>query len=164
MRAALMLTTGNRDQIVMAANDLQSLVTKMPQNHLLRFNLARALAAKGDLDGAQQQLEEAIKLRADFIAARELLARIYLARGDAPKALKAADEIIALDRKNLQAHLIRSSSLLAIGDRDKAREEVDFVTKTYPQNAEAKYQVGYLAWMEKDFKKSEQVFGELLQD
>lgn len=161
MRAALMLTTGNRDQINTATNDLQSLVTKMPQNHLLRFNLARALVAKGDLDGAQQQLEEAVKIRADFIVARELLARIYLAKGDPPKALKAADDIIALDHNNLQAHLIRSSSLLEIGDKDKAREELDFVSKTYPQNSEAQYQVGYLAWMDKDYKKSEQVFSDL---
>ena len=161
MRAALMLTTGNRDQIVTAANDLQSLVTKMPQNHLLRYNLARALVAKGDLDGARLQLEEAVKIRADFIAARELLARIYLAKNQAPQALKAADDVLTLDRNNLQAHLIRSSSLIAIGDRDKAREELDFVTKAYPQNSEARYQVGYLAWMDKDFKKSGQVFGEL---
>ncbi len=66
MRAALMLTTGNRDQINMAANDLQALVTKSPKNHLLRFNLARAMVAKGDLDAARLQLEEAIKLRPDF--------------------------------------------------------------------------------------------------
>ena len=47
MRAALMLTTGNRDQINMAANDLQSLVTKTPDNYVLRFNLARALRRQG---------------------------------------------------------------------------------------------------------------------
>ena len=80
MRAALMLTTGNRDQINMAANDLQALVTKTPKNHLLHFNLARALIAKGDIDAARLQLEEAIKLRPDFVAAREMLARIYLAK------------------------------------------------------------------------------------
>ena len=33
MRAALMLTTGDRQQINLAANDLQALVTKTPQNH-----------------------------------------------------------------------------------------------------------------------------------
>ncbi len=109
MRAALMLTTGNRDQINMAANDLQSLVTKTPNNHLLRFNLARALVAKGDVEAARLQLEEAIKLRSDFIVAREMLARIYMAKNDPAKALKAADDILALDRNNLQAHLIRSS-------------------------------------------------------
>lgn len=161
MRAALMLTTGNREQINMAANDLQSLVTKMPHNHLLRFNLARAMIAKGDVEGARLQLEEAIKIRTDLISARELLARIYLARQDYGKALKEADEIIGFDKNNLQGHLIRSSALLGMGDKDKARDELVFITKTYPQNAEARYQVGFLAWKEKDYKKSEQVFTEL---
>jgi tetratricopeptide (TPR) repeat protein len=161
MRAALMLTTGNREQVNLAANDLQSLVTKMPQNHLLRFNLARALIAKGEIDQASLQLQEAIKLRTDFVVARELLARIYLAKSDAGKALKEADEILTLDRNNLQAHLIRSSSLLGIGDKDKARAELDLISRNYPQNAEARFQVGYLAWQEKDFKKAEQVFGDL---
>ena len=161
MRAALMLTTGNRDQVNLAANDLQSLVTKMPQNHLLRFNLARALIAKGEIDQARLQLEEAIKLRADFVVARELLARLLLAKSDAGRALKEADEILTIDRNNLQAHLIRSSALLGIGDKDKARAELDMITRAYPQNAEARFQVGYLAWQEKDFKRAEQVFGEL---
>src|SRR6266404_3513065 len=161
MRAALMLTTGNREQVNLAANDLQSLVTKMPQNHLLRFNLARALIAKGEIDQARLQLEEAIKLRADFVVARELLARLLLAKSDAGRALKEADEILTIDRNNLQAHLIRSSALLGIGDKDKARAELDMITRAYPQNAEARFQVGYLAWQEKDFKRAEQVFGDL---
>lgn len=161
MRAALMLTTGDRQQINMAANDLQSLVSKTPGNHLLQFNLARALIAKGDIEGARLHLEEAVKIRTDFIAAREILARIYLSKGDPGKALKAADEIIVFDRGNLQAHLTRSSALLALQDRDKAREELDFIAKAYPQNPEARYQVGYLALQDKDYKKAEQVFGDL---
>ena len=161
MRAALMLTTGNRDQINAAANDLQALVTKNPQNHLLRFNLARAMLAKNDIEAARLQLEEAIKIRSDFLVARELLARIYIAKADYAKALKAADDILAIDRNNLQAHLSRSTALLGIGDRDKAREELAFITKTFPQSAEAKYQVGYLAYQDKDYKHAEQIWGEL---
>jgi tetratricopeptide (TPR) repeat protein len=161
MRAALMLTTGNRDQINMAANDLQGLVTKTPQNHLLRFNLARALVAKGDVDAARLQLEEAIKLRPDFVVAREWLVRVYLAKQDWSKALKASDEIIALDRNNLRGHLARSSAFLGMGDRDKAREELAFIGKTYPDNTEAKLQVAGLALYEKDYKRAEGIFNEL---
>ena len=68
MRAALRLTTGNRDQINLAVNDLQSLVTKTPENPVLRLDLGRALAARGELDAAVLQLEEAIKLRPDMIS------------------------------------------------------------------------------------------------
>src|SRR5262249_16219826 len=142
MRAALLLTTGNRDQINIATNDLQGLVTKNPTNHLLRFNLARALLAKGELDQARLQLEEAIKVRTDFGIAGEYLARVFIAKGDAPRALKEADGVIALDKNNLQAHLIRSSSLLTMGEKDKAHDELDFISKNFPQNPDARFQVG----------------------
>jgi tetratricopeptide (TPR) repeat protein len=164
MRAALMLTTGNRDQINMAVNDLQALVTKTPDNHLLRFNLARALWAKSEYEQCRLQLEEAIKLRPDFMAAREWLARVYLVKQDYGKALKAADDILALDMNNLPGHLARSSALLGLNDQEKAGQELTLITKNYPQNIEARYQVGFLAWQEKDYKKAEQVFGDLYKN
>jgi predicted Zn-dependent protease len=128
---------------------------------MLRYNLARALLAKGELDPARLQLEEAIKLRTDFIAARELLARISLSNGDAGKALLQAEETLKLDKNNLSAHLARSSALLMLGERDKAHQELNLITAAYPDNAEARYQVGYLAWQEKDYKKASQAFGDL---
>lgn len=161
MRAALMLQTGNRDQINMAANDLQALVTKNPKNHLLRFNLARALLAKNQMDAGRLQLEEAVKLRPDFLAARQMLTRIYLAKGDNGNALKSAEEMLTLDKNNVTAHLMRSTALLGLGDRDKAREELAFVTKNYPQNPDARWQVGYLAFQDKDYKQAEQIFSDL---
>ncbi len=161
MRAALMVTTGNRDQINMAANDLQTLVTKSPTNHLLRYNLAKALVAKGEAAQAQIQLEEAIKLRPDFVAAHELLARLYLSKADSAQALKAANDLIALSPNDLPAHLVRSSALINLKDQERAHKELDMILKAYPQNADARYQVGVLAWQEKDYKKAEQVFGDL---
>lgn len=161
MRAALMLATGNREQVLQAVNDLQVLVSKNPDNHLWRFNLARALITKGDLDQGRLQLEESVKLRADFVAARELLARVYLAKGDTGKALQEADEIVKLDPNNLAAHLVRSGALLTLRDQDKAEQELEFISKTYPQNLDAKFQIGYLALQNKDYKKAEEIFGEL---
>ena len=161
MRAGLKLSTGNRDEINQAVNDLQSLVTKTPDNHFLRFDLGRALVAKGELDPAILQLEEAIKLRPDAINARELLARVYLAKGDA-KALKTAEDLIKIQPGNLQAHLVRASSLLGTtGDKDKAKAELDFITKTFPQNPEARYMVGALALQQKDYSKASETFGAL---
>jgi tetratricopeptide (TPR) repeat protein len=161
MRAALLLQTGNAQQIKQAANDLQSLVAKTPDNHLLRFNLARAMVAEGNTEQARLELEAAIKIRPDFIVARELLAKIYLAKGDSARALKEADEIIAMNNTNVQAHLVRSSALIGIGERDKAHEELTIINKISPENPDARYQIGYMAWQSKDYKQAEQVFNDL---
>ncbi len=164
MRAALMLQTGNLDQINAAANDLQALVTKNPKNHLLRFNLARAMLAKGQTEAARLQLEEAVKLRPDFVMARQLLTRLYLGKNDFGNALKGSEELIALDRNNVTAHLMRSSSLIGLGDRDKAREELEYITKTYPNNPDARWQVGYIAYEDKNYKQAEQIFSDLYKN
>lgn len=164
MRAALMLTSGNRDQINLAANDLQSLVSKTPDNYVLRYNLARALHAKKDDEQALLQLEAAIKLRPDFLKAREFAATLYLTRGDTSKALKAADDIITQTPNDLQAHLVRSGSLLSLGEKDQARKELDLIVKQFPQSVEARYQVGYLDYLDKDYKSAQDVFAKLNKD
>jgi Flp pilus assembly protein TadD len=161
MRAALMLQTGDANQITQATNDLQSLVSRRPDNHLLRFNLARAYLAKNDPEQARLQLEAAIKIRPDFLVARNALARIYIQKGDAAKALKEADEVINLNQNDLQARLIRSTALLAIGDRAKAQTELDTILRLSPNNPDARYQVGYLAWQDRDYKRAEQIFQDL---
>ena len=147
-----------------AAIDLQSLVAKNPNNHLLRFQYARALLAKNQIEPARLQLEDAIKTRPDFVAARELLVRIYLAKQDPAKGLQVAEELLQLDKNNLTGHLARSAALLALNEKDKARVELDLITRLYPQNPDVRYQVGLLAFQDKDYKKAEETFGALFRD
>ncbi len=161
MRAALMLVSGDLKQINQAVTDLQSLVAKTPDNHLLRFNLARAYMAKNDPEQARLQLEAAIKIRPDFILAHDLLARLYLNKGDNSRALKEADDTIALNKDDVAARLIRSRALMSIGDSQKARQEIETVLTIAPDNPDARYQAGYLAWTEKDYKHAQQVFDDL---
>ena len=161
MHAALMLQTGDLKQITQATNDLQSLVSKTPDNHLLRFNLARAFLAKNDVEAARLQLEAAIKIRADFLMARNMLARIYLQKGDNARALKEADEAIALSNGDVSARLTRSTALMGVGDKAKAHQELDTILRLSPDNPDARYQVGYLAWQDKDFERAGEVFGDL---
>jgi tetratricopeptide (TPR) repeat protein len=164
MHASLLLTSGKKDQVDQAATDLQSLVSKNPNNHLLRFNYARALLAQGKIEPARLQLEDALKTRPDFVSARELLARVYLVKQDPAKALQAADDLLKIDPKNLTGHLTRSAALLGLKDVDKAREELNQVNKLFPDNPDARYQIGLLAWQDKDYKKAEQTFGALYRD
>ena len=161
MRAALMLTTGDAAQINQAVNDLQSLVAKTPGNHLLHFNLGRAYLAKNDTEQARLQLEAAIKIRPDFLVARDALTRIYLTKNDFGKALKEAEETIALNKNDLDARLARSIALMGLGDNLKAREELDRILQVAPNNADARYQSGFLAWQQKNYKVAQDSFAQL---
>lgn len=177
MRAALMLTSSDPAQINQAAVDLQSLVAKTPGNPVLKLNYAKALLAqlvldsrdpnkrdRSKLEQARLQLEDAIKIQTNFIAARELLTKVYIAKPDMPKALQAAEDLLQIDPKNLTGHLTRSAALLSMGSTAKAREELELTGKLYPDNADARYQVGVMAWQDKDYKKAEQVFTSMNHD
>ena len=164
MHAALLLNGGNADQVKQAAIDLQGLVSKDPNNHLLRFNYARALLAQKQIEPARLQLEDAIKSSPGFIAGRELLARVYLIKQDPAKALQVANDLLQLDPKNLTGHLTRSAALMATRAIDQAREELKTIAQLFPDNPDARYQIGLLAWQDKDYKKAEQTFGALYRD
>ena len=135
MRAALMLTTGNRDQINMAANDLQALVTKTPQESSAALQPGAGAGRQGRHRCGAAATGRSHQDPARFHRGARMLARIYLAKGDSAKALKAADEIIALDHNNLRGAPDAVERAAGHGRRDKAREELEFITKTYPRKS-----------------------------
>lgn len=164
MHAALRLTTGDEEEVKLAVNELQALVASDQENHVMQFNLGRALLAQGDLTQATLTLEKAVSLRPDFVQARILLARLYLVQSDFTKALQMSEEAIARDPNNVSAHLSRSTALLNLGERERAREELNFIISKFPQNPDARYQIGLLAFQEKDYDQASKVFRELHEE
>ena len=115
MRASLWLYAGKPEQINTAISELQSVVTKMPENFVLRYNLGRALMAKGDIDSAKVQFVDALKFRKDYVPARLALAQILVSKGESAAALSAANEIMQLDPGNQHARMIKAHAFLAQG-------------------------------------------------
>ncbi len=59
---------------------------------------------------------------------------------------------------------MRSGTVLSVGERDQARKELDYIVKTFPQNVEARYQVGYLDYLDKDYKNASEIFAKLYKE
>lgn len=157
-RSALAVLSGDPAKVQMAASDLQSLVTKTPTNHVYRFQLARALIAKGQTAQAKTQLEEAIRLRPDFPAGQILLAQLLNSGGDFAKALQIADQVIAAEPANLSARLIRTASLLGIRDVRRAKEELQAIIEKAPNSSDAQYQLGLINLSERNYKDALTMF------
>ncbi len=164
MRAALLLQTGNREQIQMAVNDLQALVQRMPDNHLLHYNLGRALLTKGDIDPAILQFQDSIKLRPDFTPAKMLLSQAALTKRDFSKSLQFSTDVLNADPNNMQAHLVHSNSLLGLGEKEKARLELQQVLAAKPDSADARYQMGYLDFMDGKYQQAAVAFKQVHDD
>jgi len=161
IRASLTLLAGNKEQLQSAIDDLQSVVSKMPDNPVVRYNLGRALLAKQNLEAARVQFEEAIKIRPDYLQPRLALAQMLLQKGESAKVAQMADEVLSMDPNNLPARLLRGRASIAMGDTRRAREILTKTSEQFPDVAEAKLQVAALDLREKNFKAAEESFRKL---
>ncbi len=158
MRASLWLYAGKPDQINTAISELLSVVNKMPENFVLRYNLGRALMAKGDIDSARVQFVDALKYRNDYLPARIALAQILVTRGEYAAGMSAANEILQLDPGNQYARLIKSHAFMAQGKFVESKSVLEETLKINPDQRDAKYQLGYVLFKEGKMKEAEALF------
>ncbi len=139
MRASLLLQSGTKDQVDTAVSDLQSAVSRTPQNHVMRLNLAKAFLARGDSDQARVQLQEALKLRPDFQIAKIALAQIFLQKQEFGRALEYANQVLAYDPNEVRGRLLRATALYGSKDLTGARKDLDVILERYPNLNDALY-------------------------
>jgi tetratricopeptide (TPR) repeat protein len=161
MRSSLLIETGDPQRVQQAITELQSAVGQDPKNPVLRFNLGRALLAKGQLDQARVQFQEAIKLHKEYLPARLALAQLYMVRREYANAIQAAKEVLDYDPRNLSAKLIRTTGLAAIGNNALARTELAETIRLYPNSVDAALQLAVLDLGEKRYKEAEEEFTQL---
>jgi tetratricopeptide (TPR) repeat protein len=161
MRSALLLKTGSPDQIKLAVADLQGLVVKNPGNAASRFQLGQALVASGQKEAAKIQLEEAKKIDPSMVPPRLLLAQLYGEKQDNARVLAEAEEVLKMQPGNYQARLLHSAAMMGLGKRDQARQELKQLLQQAPNSADARYQLAYLTFQDKNFKEAEDIFRQM---
>lgn len=155
LRAALLLDKGDLQN---AVNQLQTVVTRAPQNFVAHFNLGRGLAEKGEWEQARSHYNEAIRLRPDYVAARLALAQLQLNRREFDAAVKTVTETLAYDRNNVGAKLLRTAGNLGLGKMPEAREELTKILQENPTSQDALFQMGLLLISEGKYKEAEEVY------
>ncbi len=158
IRASLNMLTGSREQLQNSINDLQAVVTRMPDNPVLRFNLGRAQLQKGNTQQARIQFEEAIKLRPDYILPKLALAQILQTQGEFGRVVQIAEEVLAYDQNNIAARLLRTRALIGMGETKQARAELQQTSDKNPGVWEAKLQLAALDLAEQRYKPAEDTF------
>jgi tetratricopeptide (TPR) repeat protein len=95
IRASLLVSPENKEQLQSAIRDLQSVVHNMPRDFVLRYVLGRALLLSGDAESARMQFEEATKIRPDYLHPRVALAQLLLEQKSYGKVLVAVRQILS---------------------------------------------------------------------
>lgn len=151
MRASLWLQDGSKDKVSTAISELNSVIVRQPENVVLRYNLGRAYVAKGDVEQARIQFQEAIKYRPDYLPARIAVAQLHMAKNEFTKALQASEEILQYDNSNMTGRMIRTGARMGLGDRPTARQELTQLLALSPDYPDALFQMGVLNYQEKRF-------------
>lgn len=163
MRASLWLNFGTKEQFDAAVKDLQQLISKEPNNAVIRYNLGRAYHSRGELDAARTQYAEAVKASKFLTAAHLGLGQIALAKGDSGKAVAAADEVLSYDPSNLAARILRVNGLMAGGNTNQARIDINTYLRDTPDSPDLRYQLAIVNFVERRYQEAEQQFRALQQ-
>ena len=161
LRGALRLSSGDRAELDAAVADFEAVLTQMPDNPVLRHNLAEAYRAQGNIDRAIVEYLAAIDKRKDYLAPRYSLASVYLDQGEHAKAVAVAEEILAMKPDDMQARLLRSNGWIGVGEKGQARESLEEIIKSNPNSRDALYHLGRLDLSEKRFQDAEKIFRSL---
>ncbi len=165
IHATLLLASGDKSQVQTVIGELQPLVLKTPGNAALHLNLGRAYMTSGDaqsVDLARAQFLEALKIDPRYVPARVALGDLQLARGEMAQAVQNADEALRADPANVAARLIRGTGLAHMQENQAAREELMTVLQMDPQSGEARFQLGKLDYVERQYGDAETEFKILL--
>lgn len=163
LRASLLINSGDPAKVQKAIDGLQRVVSQMPRNAPLRFNLARAYVMKGETGQAQTQLQEAIKVEPSYLPARLLLGQIHLRSREYGAVMQDAADILKIDAASPHARLLRAGALMGTGQLAEARQELEQAVRQSPNVKEPLLQLAMLDLTEKKYRDAEARLAKLNQ-
>jgi tetratricopeptide (TPR) repeat protein len=161
VKASLLIISRTPADIDKAIAILQPLAAKNGNNANLHYTLARALAAKGDLDAARPEFLAAIQKNPNFIEPRLALAEMAQLKGDYKTTLRYTEEILRLNPNLSRVRVLHAVSMIYGGNSVDGRRELAALQRALPQDRELQLQMGVLELHDRHFKEAEEYFRKL---
>jgi len=143
---------------------MEGLVSKLPQNAVLRYNLGHAYWLRGNVEQARTQLKAALDIQPDYLAPRQMLAEIHVSKREFTQALQLADETLAFAPYSIPARLTRAQALQGVGKIDEARNELQSLLKQDPSSPLVLFRLGLLETNAKNYPAANRFFDQCLQN
>jgi tetratricopeptide (TPR) repeat protein len=128
--------------------------------HLL---LAMIYQAKGQLEEAEQEFKQVLKVAPGAVAADVALSRLYAAKGNKALALEYADEAVKLAPSDADARITLVRVLLTTGDVNRADRELRKMLVQFPNSSAVQVQAGGLFLARKDVASARAAFNRALE-
>ncbi len=163
LRAALRLRSGKKEEVALSVKEFEGVLSKMPDNPVVRYNLGEAYAAQGQPDKAQAQFLEAVKLRPAYGPPKIGLARLHLGKAEFAKAQQYADDVIKVQPTLVAPYLLRAATLMGMNDFKGARNLLEDVLRRKPELRDAQYMLSQTNMLDRRLDTAEEGFRSMVQ-
>jgi tetratricopeptide (TPR) repeat protein len=123
---------------------LQAVLKKDPNNSEAHYVLGVAYEKSGDLQPAENEWLEAVRLRSDFLDAQRSLAGLALRRGDPAKLAEAASQLIRLQPASPDGYSLRALAEIDRKEFIPAEADIRKAIEIAPQSSAGYVQLGNL--------------------
>jgi Flp pilus assembly protein TadD len=141
----------------------RTLVAQAPRTALGYYNLANALARKGDLDGAEGFYRQAIQLKPDYAKAYNNIGVVFARMGRREEAEQEYREALRLNPVYAEPHNNLGNLHADQGRGDEAEKEYREALRLDPEYSEAHYNQGTLFEDQKRFPEAEREYQEAIR-
>jgi tetratricopeptide (TPR) repeat protein len=145
-----------------AIQTLQKVLRNDPDSGIAHFQLGIAFNQAGDLQRAQGEWQDAVRLRPDLVEADRALASLALRNHDMPALEQRATEIIAHDPNSPDGYSLRASSNISRKQFDRAGQDVRKAIEVAPQSPIGYIQLGNLQSVQGHYGEAEKAYSQAL--
>jgi tetratricopeptide (TPR) repeat protein len=158
-RSQLQIDSGD---ITNAAQTLEAVVTNSPDNIPAHYALGVALERQGNLDRAEKQWREALRLNPDFLDAERSIANAAMLEGDMISLEDAASQMVRLQPGSPEGYGLRALSNTNRARYAVAEQDVRRAIEAAPQSAFGYVQMGNLRLAQKQYTDAAKAYQDAL--
>jgi tetratricopeptide (TPR) repeat protein len=141
---------------------MEKLVAKRRDNPDALYALSYLALLVGNLDKAEQAVEQTLKLRPHWTEAHLLRANILYRKGESERLIRLLREELDDRPDDLQLRMFLARKLIDDKKYNEARDEFAEVLEYHPNNPDALYAMGLLGLQINDVEQAEQSFKQLI--
>jgi len=145
-----------------AASTLQTVTKNDPNNAVAHYHLGAAFQESGNLERAESEWREAVRLRPELFEAQRALALLAMRKGDNATLEQCAAQMINLQPASPEGYALRAVSYINRNRFTEAEEDVSKSIEVAPQSAFGYVQLGNLKFAQKQNKAAATAFQQAL--
>jgi tetratricopeptide (TPR) repeat protein len=156
--ARLLLQNGQPAALDQSIQEFKKILDKTPRDETVHLDLGRAYYLESKLDEAWTQFQIAARLRSDYVPALLGLAEISQVKDTPEETLRFASDVLWFAPHDREARLLRCLGLIGTGYSDEADLALRALLKDFPEDRNARLQLGLLDIWEKKYDEAEALF------